>query len=68
VIRGARRKFYPRNGQPAFRLLQPQEGLASARTGARISQHAIRRHSLEADEHRYAVAWLPTFETARAPG
>jgi hypothetical protein len=63
VIRGAPSKFYPRNGQPAFRLLQPQEGLASARTGARISQHQIRNRKLEPDEeHRYAVTWLPTFE------
>ena len=42
VIRGAPGRFYPRNGSPAFRLLQPQEGLASARTGARISQQQIR--------------------------
>jgi hypothetical protein len=62
VIRGAPGKFYPRDGSPAFRLLQPQEGLASAKTGARIAQHAIRRYSLLADEHRYAVTWLPTFE------
>jgi hypothetical protein len=63
VIRGAPGKFYPRNGSPAFRLLQPQEGLASARTGARISQHQIRSHQLEPDEeHRYAVTWLPTFQ------
>jgi hypothetical protein len=62
VIRGAPGKFYPRDGSPAFRLLQAQEGLASARTGARISQHAIRKYSLVADEHRYAVTWLPTFE------
>jgi hypothetical protein len=62
VIRGAPGRFYPRNGSPAFRLLQPQQGLASASTGARISQHAIRKYSLVADEHRYAVTWLPTFE------
>jgi hypothetical protein len=62
VIRGAPGKFYPRNGQPAFRLLQPQQGLASARTGARISQYAIRKHNLVADEHHYAATWLPTFE------
>jgi hypothetical protein len=62
VIRGAPGRFYPRNGSPAFRLLQPQEGLVSARTGARISQHAIRKYNLVADEHRYAVTWLPTFE------
>ena len=37
VIRGAPGRFYPRNGSPAFRLLQPQAGLASAKTGARIS-------------------------------
>ena len=63
VIRGAPGKFYPRNGQPAFRLLQAQEGLASAKSGARISQHQIRSRNLEPDEeHRYAVTWLPTFE------
>jgi hypothetical protein len=62
VIRGAPGRFYPGNGSPAFRLLQPQEGLASAKTGARISQHAIRRYGPLADEHRYAVTWLPTFE------
>jgi hypothetical protein len=43
--------------------LQPQEGLASAKTGARISQHQIRSRGLKPDEeHRYAVTWLPTFE------
>ena len=63
VIRGAPGRFYPQNGQPAFRLLHPQEGLASAKTGARISQQQIRRHNLEPDGvHRYAVTWLPTFE------
>jgi hypothetical protein len=63
VIRGAPGKFYPRDGSPAFRLLQPQEGLASAKTGARISQQQIRRRGLGPDgEHRYAVTWLPTFE------
>ena len=63
LIRGAPGRFYPRNGSPAFRLLQPQEGLASARTGARISQQQIRLHNLQPDEeHRYAVTWLPTFE------
>jgi hypothetical protein len=63
VIRGAPGRFYPRNGSPAFRLLQPQEGLASAKTGARISQHQIRTRRLEPDEeHRYAATWLPTFE------
>jgi hypothetical protein len=62
VIRGIPGRFYPRDGSPAFRLLQPQEGLASARTGARISQQQIRRYGLVADEHRYAVTWLPTFE------
>jgi hypothetical protein len=36
VIRGAPGKFYPRDGSPAFRLLQPQKGLASAKAGARI--------------------------------
>ena len=49
VIRGAPGKFYPRNGSPAFRLLQPQEGLASAKTGARISQQQIRTRKLEPD-------------------
>jgi hypothetical protein len=63
VIRGAPGKFYPRNGSPAFRLLQPREGLASAKTGARIPQQQIRSRGLEPDEeHRYAVTWLPTFE------
>ena len=63
VIRGAPGKFYPRNGSPAFRLLQPQEGLASARTGARISQHADPQTQPRGRrEHRYAVTWLPTFE------
>jgi hypothetical protein len=63
VIRGAPGRFYPRNGSPAFRLLQPQEGLASAKTGARIAQQQIRTRNLEPDEeHRYAVTWLPTFE------
>jgi hypothetical protein len=62
VIRGAPGQFYPRDGSPAFRLLQPQAGLASASTSARISQHAIRKYSLVADEHRYAVTWLPTFK------
>ena len=63
VIRGARGRFHPRNGSPAFRLLQPQEGLASATTGARISQQQIRLRNLQPDdEHRYAVTWLPTFE------
>jgi hypothetical protein len=62
VIRGAPGKFYPRDGSPAFRLLQPQEGLASATTGARISQRQIRTRGLVADDYRYAVTWLPTFE------
>ena len=63
LIRGAPGRFYPRNGSPAFRLLQPQEGLASAKTGARISQQQIRTRNLQPDEeHRYAVTWLPTFE------
>jgi hypothetical protein len=63
VIRGAPGRFYPRNGQPAFRLLHPQEGQAAADTGVRISQQQIRRHHLEPDgAHRYAVTWLPTFE------
>jgi hypothetical protein len=63
VIRGVPGRFYPRNGSPAFRLLHPQEGLVAARTGARISNYAIRKHNLEPDEkHRYAVTWLPTFE------
>jgi hypothetical protein len=63
LIRGAPGRFHPRNGSPAFRLLQPQEGLASARTGARISQQQIRLGNLQPDdEHRWAVTWLPTFE------
>lgn len=63
VIRGAPGKLYPRDGSPAFRLLQPQEGLVSAKTGVRISQQQIRARRLEPDEeHRYAVTWLPTFE------
>jgi hypothetical protein len=63
VIRGAPGRFYPRDGSPAFRLLQPQAGLASAKTGARIAQQQIRTRKLEPDgEHRYAVTWLPTFE------
>jgi hypothetical protein len=62
VIRGAPGKFYPRDGSPAFRLLQPQEGLASATTGARISQRQIRTRGLVANDCRYAVTWLPTFE------
>lgn len=63
VIRGAPGKFYPRDGSPAFRLMQPQERLACAKSGARISQQRIRNHHLEPDEeHRYAVTWLPTFE------
>ena len=62
VIRGAPGPFYPRDCAPAFRLLQPQAGLASAKTGARISQERIRTQKLEPDEeHRYAVTWLPTF-------
>jgi hypothetical protein len=69
AIRGAVGRFHPRNGSPAFRLLQPQEGLASAKTGARISQHQIRKHNLERDhDNRWAVTWLPMFETAPAPG
>jgi hypothetical protein len=63
VIRGAPGKFYPRDGSPAFRLLQPQAGLAGAKTGGRISQQEIRRHNLQPDGvHRYAATWLPTFE------
>jgi hypothetical protein len=63
VIRGMPGKFYPRNGQPAFRLLLPQEGLAASQTGARISPELIRRNKLEPDGvHRYAATWLPTFE------
>jgi hypothetical protein len=43
--------------------LQPQEGLASARTGARISSYAIRKHDLQPDhDTRWAVTWLPMFE------
>jgi hypothetical protein len=63
VIRGAPGKFYPRDGSPAFRLLQPQEGLVAARTGARISNYAIRKYNLQPDlDNRWAVTWLPTFE------
>jgi hypothetical protein len=62
VIRGAPGKFYPRDGSSAFRLLQPQQGLASAKTGARISQRQIRTRGLVTDDYRYAVTWLPTFE------
>jgi hypothetical protein len=63
VIRGVPGKFHPRDGSPAFRLLHPQEGLVAARTGARISNHAIRKHNLEPDhDNRWAVTWLPTFE------
>jgi hypothetical protein len=63
VIRAAPGKFYPRDDSPAFRLLQPQDGLATAETGARIPQQQIRTRQLEPDEdHRYAVTWLPTFE------
>jgi len=49
VIRGEPSRFYPRNGSPVFRLLRPQEGLVAARTGARISNYAIRKHNLEPD-------------------
>jgi hypothetical protein len=45
VIRGAPGKFYPRDGSPAFRLLRPQEALVAARTGARISNYAIRKNN-----------------------
>jgi hypothetical protein len=63
VIRGTPGQFYPRNGNAVFRLLRPQVGLASAKTGTRISQNRIRKHNLEPDGvHRYAVTWLPTFE------
>jgi hypothetical protein len=63
VIRGGPGKFYPRRGQPAFRLLRAQEGLAASQTGARISPELIRKNKLEPDGiHRYAVTWLPTFE------
>jgi hypothetical protein len=63
VIRGAPGRFYPRNGTPAFRLLQPQAGLVAARTGARISQQQIRLRNLQPDEeNRWAATWLPTFE------
>jgi hypothetical protein len=63
AIRGAPGRFYPTNGAPAFRLLHPQEGLASAKTGARISQYAIRKSNLAADhDNRWAVTWLPMFE------
>jgi hypothetical protein len=63
VIRGEPNQFYPRNGSPIFRLLRPQEGLVAARTGARISNYAIRKHHLEPDhDNRWAVTWLPMFE------
>jgi hypothetical protein len=63
VIRGAPGKFYPQNGSPALRLLRPQEGLVAARTGARISNYAIRKYNLQPDrDNRWAVTWLPTFE------
>ena len=63
VIRGVPGKFYPRSGQPAFRLLRPEEGLAASQTGARISPELIRTNKLEPNGvHRYAATWLPTFE------
>jgi hypothetical protein len=63
VIRGEPSRFYPRNGSQVFRLLHPQEGLVAARTGARISNYAIRKHNLEPDhDNRWAVTWLPMFE------
>jgi hypothetical protein len=63
VIRGEPSRFYPRNGSPVFRLLHPQEGLVAARTGARISNYAIRKHSLEPDhDNRWAVTWLPMLQ------
>jgi hypothetical protein len=63
VIRGEPSPFHPRNGAPVFRLLRPQEGLVAARTGARISNYAIRKHNLEPDhDNRWAVTWLPMFE------
>src|ERR671918_1649686 len=63
VIRGEPSWFYPQNGSPVFRLLRPQEGLVAARTGARISNYAIRKHNLEPDhDNRWAVTWLPMFE------
>jgi hypothetical protein len=63
VIRGAPGRFYPLDGSPAFRLLRPQEGLVAARTGARISHYAIRKHNLEPDhDNRWPVTWLPMFE------
>ena len=63
VIRGAPGKFHPRGGQPTFRLLRPQEGLAASQTGRRISPELIRKDKLEPDGiHRYAATWLPTFE------
>ena len=65
VIRGEPSRFYPQNGSPVFRLLRPQEGLVAARTGARVSNYAIRKHNLEPDhDSRWAVTWLPTFEDA----
>ena len=63
VIRGEPSRFSPRNGSLVFRLLRPQEGLVAARTGARISNYAIRKHNLEPDhDNRWAVTWLPMFE------
>jgi hypothetical protein len=63
VIRGAPGRFHPRGAQPTFRLLRPQEGLATSRTGRRISPERICKEKLEPDGvHRYAVTWLPTFE------
>jgi hypothetical protein len=63
VIRGAPGRFHPRGGQPTFRLLRPQEGLATSRIGRRISPERICKEKLEPDGvHRYAVTWLPTFE------
>ena len=63
VIRGEPSRFCPQNGTPVFRLLRPQGGLVAARTGAKISNYAIRKHNLEPDhDNRWAVTWLPMFE------
>ena len=69
VIRGAPGRWHPRNGSPAFRLLMPQEGQASAQTGARISHELVRKNKLEPDGvYRCAVTWLPPSRIARGAG
>ena len=63
VIRGAPGKFYPRDGSPAFRLLQPQEGPGQRQD--RRTDLATRDPQIQPRgrrRHRYAVTWLPTFE------